>query len=196
MGVGTKRQLVLHTSRAVEGSRRLPSSRSGTDALPEREKSSCSRARSPSLRVPSPTSDIPDQKACDGVASGKWLVAGGWWLASGCDEGIAACLRLREHRWLSGCEDGTPRLPDRRGAGRSGHLGGGEEGTGASTRRARRLQALEVQPGVRQPGVPGAGGRHRRHHVAERQLLSLRAVSHHGFEVRKNGAPLFVRCLR
>ena len=41
------------------------------------------------------------------VAEGWWLVAGGWqvaggkwpgvskWSASGCDEGIAACLRLR-----------------------------------------------------------------------------------------------------
>lgn len=141
---------------------RCPSARRAPAAAPGRPPGACpARHRTSPTRRPA---------MAWRVVSGWWLVTGGWRLASGYGEGIAACLRRREHRWLSGSEDGTVREAwRRRGAGRSGHLGGGEEGTGASTRRARRLQALEVQPGVRQPGVPGAGrhhvGRGGRHHV-------------------------------
>ena len=85
------------------------------------------------------------------VAHGWWLVAGTWLgvskrLAGGSDEGIAACLRRREHRWLSRGEDGAAREAwCRRGLLRSGR----KEGTGASTRRSRRLQALGVERGIR-----------------------------------------------
>eukprot|EP00964_Phaeocystis_antarctica_P056561 scaffold33370_cov58-Phaeocystis_antarctica.AAC.4 len=116
------------------------------------------------------------------VANGKWPVAGGWWLVvGGCQvagrqqvagkwrqhEGITARLRRREHRWLGRGEDGAAREARRRrrrgAAGRSGFLGG-EEGAGARTRRPGRLQALQVEPGVCQPGVPGVmcGGSHHR----------------------------------
>ena len=88
------------------------------------------------------------------VAHGWWLVAGTWLgvskrLAGGSDEGIAACLRRREHRWLSRGEDGAAREAwCRRGLLRSGR----KEGTGASTRRSRRLQALGVERGIRRHG--------------------------------------------
>ena len=84
------------------------------------------------------------------MADGWWLVAGTWLgvskrLAGGSDEGIAACLRRREHRWLGRGEDGTPREAWWRcGLLRSGR----KEGTGASTRRSRRLQALGVERAV------------------------------------------------
>ena len=106
------------------------------------------------------------------MAGGWWLVAGVWrgvskWLARGGDEGVAARLRRREHRGLGRREDGAAREARRRrrrgAAGRSGFLGGGEEGTGARTRRPGRLQALQVEPGVCQPGVPGVMCRGRHH---------------------------------
>ena len=89
------------------------------------------------------------------MADGWWLVAGTWLgvskrVAGGSDEGIAACLRRREYRWLGSGEDGAAREAwCRRGAGCSGLLRSRKEGTGASTRRSRRLQALGVERGIR-----------------------------------------------
>ena len=113
----------------------------------------------PARHLTSPTRRPADRAARCLVAG--WVVAHGWWLmagtwlgvskrlAVGSDEGIAACLRRREHRLGSG-EDGAPREAwCRRGAGCSGLLRSRKEGTGASTRRSRRLQALGVGRGVR-----------------------------------------------
>ena len=88
------------------------------------------------------------------MAGGWWLMAGTWLgvskrLAVGSDEGIAACLRRREHRRLGSGEDGAAREAwCRRGAGCRSLLRSRKEGTGASTCRSRRLQALGVERGI------------------------------------------------